>query len=308
MEQETIKVNLHGHCLPDYGEWWKKQYGIEGRNLAQVFSDRCFEKGMGIYVLTNDPFWNFPNKSRFQYVFEDAIKLAKKGEYKLETLRKNAFRIEKEGNEVIFLDGQSLRIREKGQEYELLTFGASGIQDFTSLNDAFNYLSDYGLGAVGEHPLAEGHHGPYGKEKLEELCAEGKLLAVEHNAKLSLPNWLSPLPKFRGYTKNKNDQAAEIAEKYQTPVIANDDADTPPQIGAAYTIFPKKRIKIENGETITQDLIALIKEQDFETHKGYIGLFEWARFVVWNLILKESVLKLKERFEGSDYQSSLIES
>ena len=55
---------------------WKKQYGVEGQNLAKVFADRCFEQDLGIYRFTNEPmYWRFGGQSRFHHVLKDSEQL-----------------------------------------------------------------------------------------------------------------------------------------------------------------------------------------------------------------------------------------
>ena len=300
MNPETINVNLHGHLLPDFGGWWKKQCGIEGQNLAKVVTDKCIEKMLDICTVTDNPnFWKSARTSRFNYMFDYARALKKEdSSYKLGKLGEsdNAFVVEKNGKQVYFLDGQSLTIR--GEEsFELLTFGRSGIKDFSSLDEAFTYLKGEGLPAIAEHALVEVHYGAMNEKFLEELCSSKRLTTVEYNAKISLKKIFSLLPKFKGYTRERNEKAVEIARRCKTPVVANDDSNEINQIATAYSIFPKAKIRTSNGEAMTQDLIKAIQDNDFSIFPGYLPTSEWMKFVIWHLTIKQKILGCKKRYE-----------
>ncbi len=293
---KTLKANLHSHALADFSPWWKKQFGIEGRNLAEVVAEKCFEKGLEIYALTNDPFWNFPQKSRFSYMFEYARQLPK--EYKVDSLGEEAFIIEKGDNRVCFLDGQSIRVRDNGREYELLTFGTSKVPDNMNFKDTVAYLKDKGLIAVAEHPFAEGHCGDVSEESLLELWEKRYIDAIEHNAKIAVPNIFSlfPYEKLKGYTKDKNTLAKKFAEKHGIPFIANDDSDGITHIGTAYTEFNRDKIRMKNSETVIQDLNSSIINKEFKIHEGYLNALEWFRYAAWIITFKDGILGLRERY------------
>jgi len=77
--EQTLKVNLHGHGLPDYSEKWKQKLGVSGRNTAEIIAERCFEENIGLYTITNEPeFPGYKEKSRLQHVRESAQELSKK--------------------------------------------------------------------------------------------------------------------------------------------------------------------------------------------------------------------------------------
>jgi histidinol phosphatase-like PHP family hydrolase len=292
-ESEKSNVNLHGHVLAGFDNWWRKQYRILGKNLAGILTDRCIEKNLEIYTITDDTFGNINGKSRFTQIFEEARQL--KNPYEAQLLGKNAFVISKSGKEIYFLDGQSLNILENGRKYELLTFGRSGLPEFNSLDEAINYLHGEGLDAIAEHALAEGHFGSM-KQELIRLCKERKIDAVEHNSKIAVPNALGWLPVFGGFTRKRNEDAVQIARYYNIPVVANDDADTLLQIGAAYSIMESERINRNNGDSIVQSINEIIKENNFEIHKGYANFSDWLKFTVLNVVIKERVLGLRKKY------------
>lgn len=296
--KNAIRINLHGHGLAGYDEWWKEQYGIQGQNLAKVFADRCLKKGLEIYTITDEP-CGPEDKTRFEYVRREAQNLARENnDYVLhDDLGDHAFTLSTKKGKVCFLDGQSLRVKEGDQTYELLTFGSSGLPDFSSFNEAFNHLSGEGLPAISEHPFSQGHYGPQELELLEEQCLDGKLLAIEHNAKMSVPNFFSMVPKFNGYLRRTNDFAAEVAARTKTPFIANDDSDSPVQIGSAYTIINGDKVDFKSDRSITNSIVNLIKEEEFSIHPGYTSFFEWSRYAVWTIGIKEGALNCKERYE-----------
>ncbi len=300
-QSKKVNVNLHGHVLARFDNWWRKQYGIQGKNLAGILVDICIQKNLEIYAITDDVFGNQNGKSRFEQIFEEAKRLPKN--YQIEKLGNNAFVVSKSEKEVYFIDGQSLIVRGDERNYELLTFGKSGINKFNSFNEAIKYLHGEGLLAIAEHPLAKGHYGNM-RKKLEELCYERKIDAVEHNGKIAVPNWLSWMPKFNGFTKKRNESATKIAKDYGIPIVANDDSDTLVQIGSAYSIFPRERIKLDNGKNIVQSFGEVIRENDFDIHKGYTNFLDWIEYAVWNVALKEQLLGLRKKFIESNQKSA----
>src|SRR3989344_7645767 len=107
-----IRASFHGHILADYGPWWRKQFGIEGQNLADVAADRCIKKGLDLYTITNETdFSNFRERSRYQQVFDEATESDK---YKVGKLGENAFVMENIEGRVIFLNGKSIRVSDYG--------------------------------------------------------------------------------------------------------------------------------------------------------------------------------------------------
>ena len=288
MIENPINVSLHGHGLPDFGPWWKKKLGYSsGENTARIIVDACLNAGLGIYALTDDEFGN-DGRSRFEQVRSAAeiLQGTRDVRYEFGKLGGNAFIVGRNDQDIVFLDGQSIEVidldpsTENLRKYELLTFGASGIEGGHSFTDTFKYLSDRGLPTIAEHPLAHGHHGPMNPYLLENLCDDGKFTAVEHNAKVAVPNWLGWIPHdmINGHVVERNYAAARIAEANDTPLIANDDADFPSQIGSAYTIFPRDSVGLIDGERIKNSLVELITEEQFETHTGDIGLFGFINY------------------------------
>jgi len=179
-----------------------------------------------------------------------------------------------------FLDGESLDITDNGRKYEMLTFGRSGLPSFNSFDEAFDYLSGEGLPAIAEHPLAQGHYGPIDLIHFYELCRAGKYTAIEHNAKISVPNIFSGIPFkiINGHTIEKNEDAAGVARAHHIPLIANDDSEFPFHINAAYNIFPRNKISMVNGDAIKDSLVTLIGNNDFEIYPGHIGGYQFFRF------------------------------
>ncbi len=294
---ETIKVNLHGHLLADFGPWWKRQFGIEGKNLAEVVAEKCFRKGIGIYAITNDSFWNFTKKSRFSYMVDYARSSSQ--QYKMDMLGQNAFIMERGKNQIVFLSGQSIRVRYSDREYELLTFGSDQIPNGMSFSNTFARLKYDGLLGVAEHPFAEGHHGAMSENLLLELWNDGEIDAVEHNAKIAVPEFLATLPirKFRDYSRKHNRHLAEIARSNNIPLIANDDSDGISHIGTAYTEFDINKIRLDKDENIIQDINKSIKNNDFTTHRGHLNVFSFMRYAAWILTIKDHGLGLRAKYD-----------
>ena len=308
-----MKANLHGHLLAGFDHWWKKQFGIEHGNLAKFVTDRCVKKGLEIYAITNDfpPEFQGDGKSRFDRVFNYAIALPLP--YRVEKLEGNAFVIEKKKKRVTFLDGQSIDVMDRDiggveREYELLTFGTHDIPDGLSFAETSRILKDKGLLGIAEHPFAEGHHGPMSEESLLRLCNQGIIDAVEHNGKIAVPDFLCSLPveEFKGFARYHNEHLDKFAEYHAIPMIANDDSDGLTHIGTAYTEFPYDKIRMNSGETIVEDLNTLIRDNNFETHRGYLNVFSFMRYAAGILTIKDKKLGLREKFLRKYYPEELV--
>ncbi|HDK42466.1 MAG TPA: hypothetical protein ENG87_03745, partial [Candidatus Pacearchaeota archaeon] len=261
------KANLHGHFNPDFSAYWLERFDLTGKNIAQVAAEKCFEKGLEVYAITSE-YDNEDNSGRvsdrFQFVLEHAKRLSRP--YELHTLGENSFVIAKDvGNKkVIFLNGQSIKVKEKDNLYEILTFGTNKVPNLMGFNETFKYLDGEGLPGIGEHVLCVDHHG-IGKQRTEEFAREGKLTAIEHNAQLALPSCPSWTPVVGSYSKQRNQEAKEISKRFGIPFIANDDSNAIEHIGTANIEFNSGFLDTKDDESITKSLINIIKRKDFGT-------------------------------------------
>jgi len=293
-DQDTIKVGLHGYIMPDYSPKWKQILAYaSGENTVRIVFDACRVSDLGPYTITDDEYERTNQKTRFQQVKESAQVLSQDLSYRFGDLGDKAFLIEHEEYKLILLAGQRLRVKDISlstkipREYELLTFGRDGIDDRDLLDDTFESLEGEGLPAIGEHLLAYGHQGPMEHERIFQYCTDGRFTAVEHNAKIAMPNaaWLIPqihsaLLPLRGARKSANIRLEKLIKTIKNPfidngssfpVIANDDSDFPEHIGAAYTEFLRDQIRLDtNGDNITEDLMRLITNNQFRVHKGHL--------------------------------------
>jgi predicted metal-dependent phosphoesterase TrpH len=276
MASEKIKANFHGHLLAGFAPWWRKQFGIEGKNLVQVVTDKCLEKGLEIYTITNDFPEEFRHKSRFHQFVDEARSL--NSHYKLERLGDNSIIIEKGlDGKVIYLNGQSIEDR-------ILTFGTSSLPKNLPLTDAAAYLRDNGYLRIAEHPFAGGHHGALTEEQLLEMWDRNLIDAAEHDGKITVPFPFSLLPKFGDYQRTFNKKLEKFCEYYGIPFIANDDSDGISHIGTAWTEFDKIKINTDSENNLIQDLNTLIKKGDFQIHKGYLSFPKFLKYIY--LVLK----------------------
>jgi len=310
-QDRKVRVSFHEHLLADYSPWWRKQFGIKSdSNLAKVIVDKCFKKEIEICCITNDPYWDFPNKSRFDYMFEYSQKLVKENSnYQLEKLGENSFAIQK-GESIpffgyphkkrIFLNGQSIRVKEDDRQYEVLTFGSSKVPDGMDFRDTSNYAKDHGLLLGAEHWFAGGHHGSGSEEKLEELWEKRYLDFAEHDGKIAVPFYLSKLPiqKLKDFSRKHNKRLEDFAEDIGMPFVANGDSDAPTHIGTAYTIFDRDKINFGGGDELVQSLNTLIKKNDFDIHKGHLNVFSFMRYAGWILMIKDKKLGLREKYNS----------
>lgn len=292
---DPIKVGLHGHILPDYGPRWKEILGYSpSDNLAKIAFDSCSRADIGIYTITDDEYERTNGRTRFAQVRDNAEKHLPRQNYVTGRLGENAFFVEEKSNpekRIVFLAGQSLRVKDVSRktglkrEYEMLTVGRDGLDTFSSFDEAFHYLCEEGLPAIGEHLLAYGHHGPMENKRLLEYLGEGKFTAVEHNAKLAMPSIALLIPpitkslaRLRGATKSANFRLNSLEETFEVPIIATDDSDFPEHIGAAYTEFPRDRIDFSNGDSIVRSLTDLIEGGFFSAVKNHLSLGQVMRY------------------------------
>ncbi len=276
-ETKTINVGLHGHVLAGFGNYWREKYNCP--NIARTLFDKCVENNLKIYVITDDVYGNINGVSRFNQISHESF-YDPKLEY--ERLDDNAFVLSQGKNSVYLLNGQSVRVKDGEKRYDIATFGKEGLSDFPSFEEAKKYFDGEGLLSISilEHPLAEAHRGALTKERLEEILFKKYIDAIEFNSKIAVPNIFKYVPYLKGFTKEKNEDASLIAEKYKIPIVANDDSDTPPQIGLAYNIFPENKINFTNGETITRDINSLILLNKFQIKKGYQDFIPWFTYAV----------------------------
>lgn len=311
-QTEYIKVGLHGHVMAGADPLWRIAYfpQVRCRNLVKVVTDKLIQKDITIYTITDDEYGHYnSNKTRFQQFFEEARILGKTlgKQYQICKLDDHTFTVTKKvGNKdhtVFYLDGQSLTVKEDDKLYEIYTFGDSGFSEFSSFQDAQTQLHDKGLLLDLEHQLAKGHHGAMSEEKLEYLCEDKLVDTVEHNGKITIWNWIpyvtpNKVPiigklkeKVIGYTRSRNTIAVEIANKYETAVLFNDDADTIGQIESAYNKVRKDKIDLSSGktsgETIIRDLNEEIMSGKTDGHPGHTPFVPWPYYIGVGLLLEE---------------------
>lgn len=290
-----IKVNLHGHIAPSFGAYWLERTGLAGKNLAEVVTDKCIEKGLGIYALTSEEGGHGVEhcEERGKYVFEQA---RQSKDYELGKLDNVAFviRRKRDGKEVYFIEGQTMSVRGEGRECEMLTFGSSSVPYGMNFQDTFAYLSDNGLPVIPEHALCE-TAGGIGEENLRRYGE--RFLALEHNAQMALPIAFKFVPKYKDFTRAQNSKVREIANELRLPVVANDDSNWPTYIGAAYNEFNRGDISFGNGRDIVNSLVKGVRDRRFEPYLGHVSTPNWMNWVVWELLVREMALGCKKRWE-----------
>lgn len=302
-----MRVNLHGHVSPGFGDYWLNRTGLNKRNVAESVTDICIEGGLTVYTLTGEEFEDKNDRTgrRFNYLFEQA-RAMERG-YELGKLGKVAFVVRrKDDKEVYFLAGQSISVTKQDKprhqllenqgRMEILTFGANDIPDGMCLEDTVSFLEDRGLPIIPEHALSI-EIGGIGEELLRKYCEDKKFLALEHNAQLTLPKVFRFVPKFKDFTRSANEKIEKIASEYGVPVIASDDSNWPSHIGVAFNEFEEGSIRLSNGELIVQDLMREIKAGNFKAIKGYVPLGDWFNWTIREILVKEKMMGLKKKFE-----------
>lgn len=295
---EDIKVNLHGHFLPGFDAYWRDRTGIKDRNLAEALAEKCLEKELGIYAITDDC---VPN--RFETILTYARQFSEKSQYRLNAFGPNSFMLSYHGRnpefsnrKTIFLRGQEIEANLAGRKVEVVSFGCDKIEDRMELDNLIEYCD-------GKTHLTIPHAtacsiGGVGKEKLEELCNKDKILAVEHNPHLTLPSFpWKYLPKFSDFTIENNYNAMNTAWNLGVPIIANDDSNMPEHVGVAYTIFNTRDLDFDCEANLVKSLINNIKHKNFNAEKGYIGTNEFFRWAIWELQVREHILGMKKKWE-----------
>jgi len=306
-----VNVNLHGHLYPDFGPWWMKRCGAESKNPAVVVADICLERGLNIQAVTNESdIWKFGEKSRFSYMREFALMPSATSQYRFGELGKNAFLMERSfgensGKRIIFLNGKAIRVedsllRKDKRKYEVVSWGSEEIPNGMSFHDTSNYLDDNGLMSTLEHALSMGHYGPMTEEEISLLWVKKYIRSVEWNSKIAVPNLMTaiPIPELRGFARNCNTRLEKLAKKIGIPMTANSDDDKPPHIAIAYNIFDRDKVNLNSDVAMVQDINSLVRNNEFETHKDYLGPYEFFKYAAWETVLLSQKLHLPEKYDA----------
>jgi len=125
-------IDLHNHGVIGFHPKWQKLQVYSGKNVLQMWADRCFEKGIDFCAVTSER--DVPKISighyedRINYLLDNYAKTLPK-EYSAGKLGDNSFIVEKDGRKVIFMSGQTVVVREDDRRSDHLIFGSNQIEN-----------------------------------------------------------------------------------------------------------------------------------------------------------------------------------
>lgn len=272
-----LRADLHNHIAIGFQDYWLKLQGYKNKNLLQLATDKCLERGIDICAVTSEEF-DIPENSvhdRLNYLKNFyASKLP--SEYETGTLGSNILIVSKGEKPVYFINGQTVIVIEEGKRFDYLVVGSNKVPNSRNFRDTHAYCKDHGLIRIAEHPKAE-HHFGIGFKRLEEQLDDYH--AIEgHNGQMIIPEAFSFLPFVGKYNNGVNREAIEFAIKYNKPFIASSDAHSILGIGIAHIKFEDSKLDKTREDRFIESLTHLIERNDFETEAGYQNPFSWLKW------------------------------
>lgn len=256
-----MKADLHNHLLIGFQDYWQKLQGYEGRNLADVIFNAAARRDIGIVAITSQENMDVIPKGsvhdRINYLKREALKLDKK-QCSHDSLGPNSLIIERKSDKrkVIIISGQTVRPTINGQHYDHLVVGSNQVPNNQPIEDTLKFCADRGLIQIAEHPYVTTHSG-LGEELLKRFVKQYN--AVEINAQMIWPEFLSKVPVIGKYNKGANKKAQTFAHKNDIPWVATSDAHHPNETGLGYMEFPDKYLRDQNEEKLLHCLNIMMR-------------------------------------------------
>ncbi len=287
MKEEKCRADLHYHGPIGFEPYWIRVQDYKGKNLLKLIADAGFKSKLNILAVTSETDQTDKNgiiirnsiHNRIGYLAENYLNdLNKIQGYKADKFGASSIMIEKNGNKLYLISGQTPIIKEGDKRYDHLIVGSDSVPNFRNFQDTLKYCNDNGVLHGEEHPDLEVHFGLglNNAEKYIELSdfVEG------HNAQLLWPGFMRKIPKIGDYTELNNNRAKEFAEKHNKPWIATSDGHMIESAGAAYIEFDASLLDERNEDNLLKALRTIVKESHFKPHEGYDSLINWLEWTI----------------------------
>ncbi len=272
-----IRADLHNYLLIGFQPTWRRLQGYEGRNLAELMFKAARLRDIGLTAITSEEH-EIPKGSvhdRFGHLVDDARRLPP--EYQHDKLGENALVMEKDGDRLIAVNGQTVIVQHEGKRYDHLVIGSNQVPNGMSFPDTLQYCNDNGLLHGVEHLALKEHFGV--GEKLAEKYLQQYDFVEGHNAQMRWSDKIAWMPKIGIANRGVNARAKMFAMRNRKPAIATSDAHQPYDVGLGYILFDDGQFNLQNGNVVNP-LRQIIKEHDFQTHEEYPSRRDWLRWVL----------------------------
>ena len=267
------KLDLHAHGPIDFDPRWLGAQGYKPESLLTDFVETCFARELDAFALISayDDRLKSNVLDRFKHLCELSKRLPKGYTYSI--LGKNVLIVEKGQKKVLIINGQSIHVKENGEELESLVIGSNHVPEGRNIRDSASYCKDNGLIFIAEHP-ASTRSGGIGLERIGEHSED--YTAVEgHNSQLIFRFPLSILPLFNQYARSLNKKTQKFCERIKKPWVAASDSHRIEDIGISYIEFDKP-LDLHDDESVIQSLKKTIESDSFRNVCNYESFWNWA--------------------------------
>ncbi len=271
VESKIAWADLHVHGPIGLQDYWLRKQGYYKQNIFQLIIDQCNRKKLDICAITSEAFHIEKGsvQDRFNFLID---KFPLPRGYQSGKLGENTFIVEADGRRVLFVNGQTVIVKEDGKRFDHLVVGSNQIPNELGFDEVNKHCLDNGVISIGEHIFLGSHFG-VGLERAIEYVQNWD--AIECNAQLVLPRILGWLPIIGQYSKESNDLVKIFAKTHDRPVVWNSDAHRIEDIGAAHISFDANELNFSDEDNFLQSFRELIRERKFHSQEGYVGIRDW---------------------------------
>ena len=276
-----IRADLHMHGPIGFQSYWLRAQGYAGKNLLKLLTDRCISRRITICAVTSqaNEITSGSVDDRFWCLKEREAPLLN-ADYRHDSIGENVFVVEKIGERVYFVNGQTVMPSEDGKKMDILIVGSNKVPNGMSIKDTLKYGKERGLIRIAEHPYVESHGG-IGKERLEMYAED--IDAVEgHNSQMIFRNFATVIPvlrkRFSEFSREQNLKAESWAWVNNKPCVATSDAHRIEDAGLSYIEWEGK-IDDSSEEKFMRSLRNRVSYGSFNTLEKYESLLNWVNWV-----------------------------
>ena len=281
----VTKIDLHNHGAISFHPDWLRFQGYGGKNLLQLWADRCFHTEIDVCAVTSQE-EEIPKGTchdRLAHLKNKYALSLPKG-YETDTLGENILIIRKDDKRIYFLNGQTVIVNENGKKLDHLVVGTNQVPNLKNWRETLEYCASRGLIQIAEHFDAEYHRGA-GMARIEQSL--DFITAIEGNAQFIIPESFSFVPVIGKYNQGINRKAREFASSKSKPFVTSSDAHNIAATGISY-IETSEPIRTDSEAHFFKDLKLIIEKNKFSSREGYQDLFSWlnwtSRFTIGNAL------------------------